>query len=123
MIESNRAVNTSPPTFVHTATSLRDGLVELMNPQSRPEPSAAAHSDSIHGSDAIQLIKVPDVKMRHQVRAIRTKAFAYLSTDETIEERDESIRVHETSKCQENKRKSPLGVMKMRQTYGFVDNQ
>lgn len=78
MMDSSKAVKTRPPTLVHTATSLSDGLVELMKPQSRPEPSAAAHKDSIHGSDAIQLIRVPEVRMRHQVRAINTKAFAYL---------------------------------------------
>lgn len=94
-MDSNKAVKTSPPTFVHTATSLRDGLVELMKPQSRPEPSAAAQSDSIHGSDAIQLIKVPDVKMRHQVSAISTKAFAYLNLEEYIEEHNESTTVLE----------------------------
>lgn len=77
-MESKSAVKTNPPTFVQTATNLRDGLVELIKPQSSPEPSAAAQSDSIHGSEAIQLIKVPEVNIKHQVRAIKTSAFAYL---------------------------------------------
>lgn len=77
-MDRSRAVRTNPPTFVQTATNRKEGLVELMNPQSRPEPSAAAHKDSIHGSEAIQLISVPEDRMRHQVKAIRTKAFAYL---------------------------------------------
>lgn len=78
IIDKSKAVRTSPPTFVQTATSLSEGLEELMNPQSRPEPSAAAQRDSTQGSEAIQLIIVPDVIIRHQVNTTRTKALAYL---------------------------------------------